>query len=634
MPRKKHVRNVDAEEARPAGSRRASSDSASDCQSLADAEELLTGLSGSVAAGLPLGAAPLFSREGNADRVLDALADGIVAILPCGTVTFFNRAAENILGFNRAEILGRNVHDLVPDQLRAEHDEHLARLASTGSSSILGYRREIVGQRRDGSRIPLELHVGVLDSERGPVYVGIVSDISLRKEHERKLDEHAEELQVANEELRVANEDLQVANEELVRLRDTAEAANRAKSAFLANMSHEIRTPVTAIMGYADLLLRDDGFATTPEHRLEATGAIQRNAAHLSSVISDILDLSKIEAGKIEIECVDCSPTQILADVVDLMLPRAQVKGIGLLHRCEGDLPRSIRSDPVRLRQVLANLVDNAIKFTSVGAVEVIARLVDGDVPRLVVDVADTGIGMTSQQQRHLFQPFTQADSSTTRSFGGTGLGLSISRRLARMLGGDVVIVDSVPQRGSRFRFTAVAGSAIRGPAASSAQTRQAGESAAKQWKQPLQTLPLAGRRILLAEDGPDNQRLISLVLAKAGATGQVVENGQQAVHEALKAQAAHRPFDVILMDMQMPVLDGYDATAALRAAGYWGVIIAVTAHALEGDRDKCLAAGCDDYATKPIDREKFVAQVLNACPRGTAREQRRQPDQLPATPP
>ncbi len=279
---------------------------------------------------------------------------------------------------------------------------------------------------------------------------------------------------------------------------------------------------------------------------------------------------------------------------------RARDAGVQLGLRIEPSLPACVRTDPVRFRQVLINLVGNAIKFSPQGRVslELGAEDAGGGTMRVRARVIDNGVGMTSAQMERLFMPFAQADSSTTRKFGGTGLGLAISRRLARMLGGDVTVTSTLG-RGSTFEFTLV-GEAVTGVSPDDSRLPigpGAGESIGK----------LSGR-VLLAEDGPDNQRLIRFHLLKAGAALEIVDNGVKAVERALTAERERKSFDLILMDMQMPEIDGYDATTALRDAGYTGAIVALTAHAMSGDREKCIAAGCDDYTTKPIDRARLLA--------------------------
>ena len=392
-----------------------------------------------------------------------------------------------------------------------------------------------------------------------------------------------------------------------------AEASSVAKSEFLANMSHEIRTPMTAILGFTDLLLDDRNFQDEPEKRIHAVQTIQSNGNHLLEIINDILDLSKIESGKFEIESVNYSPIAAIEEVISLMRVRSIGKGIALDTVFETPMPKSIMTDPTRLRQILLNLVGNAIKFTEVGSVKIISRFIDGKEKRLEFDVVDTGMGMTEEQRQRLFRPFTQADTSTTRNFGGTGLGLTISKRLAEMMGGDVSIVESTSGVGTRFRAT-IALELQDGTALIDPSEIRFGEIAT-----PLQPIPkkstdaLKDYRILLAEDGPDNQRLISFVLRKAGADVVIVENGQLAVDAAMKALENSNPFHVILMDMQMPVLDGYGATALLRAKDYRGTVIALTAHAMDSDRNKCLQAGCDGYSTKPIEKDMLFQQIKNA---------------------
>jgi len=397
---------------------------------------------------------------------------------------------------------------------------------------------------------------------------------------------------------------------ELAAAKEQAEAFSRCKSEFLANMSHEIRTPMTAILGYADVLLEEGDLSRAPEHRIEAICTIQRNGNHLLQIINDILDLSKIEAGKMTVESAVCSPIQLLADVESLMRVRADAKGLALEFCWEGVLPETIRSDPTRVRQILVNLVGNAIKFTERGSVRVVARLIRGNHPQLEFDVVDSGVGMSARQTSRLFQAFSQADASTTRRFGGTGLGLVISKRLAQMLSGDITVVATAPGAGTTFRFTLAMDSLA------DAKLVSAGGRPAHMVKDKLPAGTdawinrLMGYRILLAEDGVDNQRLIAFVLQRAGAKVVTVENGQLAVDEAQAASHAGTPFDVILMDMQMPVMDGYQAVALLRAKAYRGPIIALTAHAMTGDRERCLAIGCDDYASKPIDRAKLIEQI------------------------
>ncbi len=406
------------------------------------------------------------------------------------------------------------------------------------------------------------------------------------------------------------NEKRRQSESELARAKEAAETANQAKSEFLANMSHEIRTPMTAILGFCDILM---GNMTVQEDR-DAAATIKHNGQHLLGIINDILDLSKIEAGKFEVAHVVCSPCQVLAEVASLMRVRADAKNLSLRIHYDGPIPETIHSDPVRLRQVLINLVGNAVKFTEVGEVCLAARLVDAtsDQPKMQFDVIDSGIGLTADQIARLFRPFSQVDASSTRKHGGTGLGLMISKRLADKLGGDVT-VTSTPGKGSTFTLTVKTGS-LTGVDLLEKPTEAQFLGDPKH-----RSAPSASRlacRVLLAEDGPDNQRLISFLLRQAGADVTLAANGQVAHDLALAAHREATPFDVILMDMQMPVMDGYEATTRLREAGYPGPIIALTAHAMSTDRDTCLRSGCDDYMTKPIDRRELIALVTKHAPR------------------
>ena len=426
----------------------------------------------------------------------------------------------------------------------------------------------------------------------------------VRQEHEIALS-MMEDASAAKEETAQHAEAVVSMNKALKEFAETAEGANRAKSEFLANMSHEIRTPMTAILGFSDVLLGN----LEGEGNISAATTIKRNGEYLLELINDILDLSKIEAGKLEIERIACSPGNVVGDVASLMRVRAEAKGLPLQVEYVGGIPQTILSDPTRLRQILINLVGNALKFTESGSVRLVTRRVQSNAepPRLRVDVIDTGIGMTREQASRLFQPFTQADASTTRKFGGTGLGLTISKRLAEMLGGDITISSS-PGEGSTFSVTVETGPLDDVPMLEN--VTEAGvqrEEKAKTATAP--TLDL-NYRILLAEDGPDNQRLISFVLKKAGAKVTLAENGLIAHDKAREARETGEPFDVILMDMQMPIMDGYTATGKLREAGYTGPIIALNANAMAGDDEKCFQAGCDGYATKPIDRKKLFATI------------------------
>jgi signal transduction histidine kinase/CheY-like chemotaxis protein len=408
-------------------------------------------------------------------------------------------------------------------------------------------------------------------------------------------------------ELRCEIAEKEKAQAELEHAKQIAEAATSSKSEFLANMSHEIRTPITAILGFVEVLLEEQ----RGDWGKEELATIQRNGEHLLAIINDILDISKIEARRMTVERIPCSSLQVIADVNSLMQVRAAAKGLSLYVEFHSPIPETINTDPTRLRQILLNLVGNAVKFTQVGEVRLIVSFLPGQKSIMQYDVVDTGIGMTPEETRILFVQFSQAETSTARRFGGTGLGLAISKRLAEMLGGNVELVESRPGKGSHFRLTIATGS-IEGVTILEMPNLLNLQDSVRQGTLSRKVTPsvMLHGNILLAEDGPDNQRLIAHILKKAGAEVTVVDNGKSAVEAALNAMKTARPFDLILMDMQMPVMDGYEATMTLRRQGYSGWIVALTAHAMASDRQKCLNAGCNDYASKPIQRQEFFATL------------------------
>ena len=428
----------------------------------------------------------------------------------------------------------------------------------------------------------------------------------------------------SSRELEKARSDLVEQNRALQIARSSAEAATLSKSMFLANMSHEIRTPMTAILGFIDILSEEQ---TDPKERAFAVGAIQRNSAHLLTILNDILDLSKIEAGGMGVEIIPCSPLNIIQDIVESSQQLAQGKSLELFMELKSPVPNIIETDPTRLRQILINLIGNAIKFTEHGGVKIVVDLTSeksgprvdqdaSDAPpaaiRLRVQVLDTGIGIDDAQRNKLFHPFTQADISTTRQFGGTGLGLTISRRLSRMLGGDITSSSEVGL-GSVFTVEIGIGNASmddmvsvlpQQPYASTESNLKITDSS------NIQNIPAAQITVLVAEDGEDNQRLIIHHLSRAGMKVILANNGREAVDLAIAAQRQSRAPEVILMDMQMPIMDGYEATAKLRELGWRGAIVAITAHAMRGDRERCTQVGCDDYLSKPIDRDILIQTV------------------------
>ena len=379
--------------------------------------------------------------------------------------------------------------------------------------------------------------------------------------------------------------DLEERNGELEEARAAAVHATRAKTEFLANMSHEIRTPLTAIIGYADLLAEEDA---DPAARRSILQRVRGNGEHLLALVSEILDLSKIEWGRTETDRVPMDVRGGVHDAVESLRGQADRKNLDLDLVIDDDIHDAVSLDPLRFRQIVVNLLGNAIKFTAEGRITVELRSTDQE-DRLRLVVRDTGIGMSDLEATRIFEPFQQADGSTTRRFGGTGLGLTISRRLCEMLGGGLE-VRSATGVGSTFTANVSAP-----PTAHRPDVRT------------LTEMP-TGLRVLLAEDGLDNRRLITHLLSRLGARVHAVEDGAAAVEAVM--DGTREPFDVVVMDMQMPVLDGYEASRRIRNAGLEIPILALTANAMPGDRNTCLQAGCDDYLPKPVRRDDLACSI------------------------
>lgn len=425
-------------------------------------------------------------------------------------------------------------------------------------------------------------------------------DLAYRIEHPHTdlIGQAAEQINQMAERVQKTEEDLRKSNDHLLELLEEVRKADVMKSEFLANMSHEIRTPMSAILGFGELLKEEEQLSVRQKEYIQM---ILNNGRMLLELINDILDFSKIEAGKMKVEMIDFSLPEFLEDLFSTLNPLAAAKGLQFeILQCS-DLPGILHTDPVRLRQCLINLAGNAIKFTEKGHVFInVMKEQEDQVDWIRFDVEDTGIGIPEEKLNVIFEAFTQADGSMTRRYGGTGLGLSITRRLTELLGGKITVHSEVG-RGSVFSIRLQTGI---DPAEQTSHNRYETAEKAIQPPSEEETMPLSGR-VLVAEDAKANQMLIRLLLEKEGVQAVVVENGQEALEAVFREH-----FELVLMDMQMPVMSGLEAVQAIRAQGATVPIIALTALAMKGDEEKCLQAGCNGYLSKPIDR-KALRKIL-----------------------
>lgn len=492
---------------------------------------------------------------------------------PDGTMDYFNQVWSDYTGLNEEQSSGKGWQSVF-------REDDLKTLLKTWISAMQhneGFQCECQIRNKEGeSRWHLIRAVPELDFNGSVIaWLGTCTDI-----HERKR-----------------------AEEQLIRARQDAEAANTAKTHFLANMSHEIRTPLNSILGFTEIMMSGHQDAGEQQRCLTT---IKKNGRLLLKVIDEILDLSKVEAGHLEVERMDVNLSELLLELHAFLQVQASEKGLTFNMNCETPIPEKIVTDPARFRQILVNLIGNAIKFTDAGNVEVnLSWFPHIHNPRTGVlhcEVRDSGIGIDSQHTFELFKPFVQGDGSTTRRFGGTGLGLALSRKLAKALGGNVYLKNSEKDKGSTFAIDITASISQDAVLIDSLQKT---ENKADGGDPKLEKHLLKNRHILVVDDSSDNRVLIAHFLKQAGAQVECAIDGFDGVDKALAEK-----FDLILMDIQMPQLDGYEATAKLRQNNYQRPIIALTAHAMKQEQERSLRAGCDGHLTKPIDRRTLIHQV------------------------
>lgn len=504
-----------------------------------------------------------------------------------GQITYINLSFTGTFGYSADEIpnlsVWRNKAYPCPEYRETVLEKWRANFQQAKMTGDIFEPIEIKIQCKDGSvKLVVASATPILEGHSG-LYLLVAQDITDRYESEQKI----------------------------VKAHAAAEAASRAKSEFLANMSHEIRTPLTAILGFAELLREESTSLGTAGQRSKLVDTIKNAGAHLLTIINDVLDLSKIEANKMTIEQVETSLLKVLQEIENLMLPIAKGKGVDLRVVLTSPMPDRIQCDPTRLRQIIMNLVGNSIKFSEAGRVTIRAGILVDEVGKelVAIDIHDTGPGIANEQVARLFMPFGQGDSSTTRIHGGTGLGLTLSRRFARLLGGDVILLENVIGKGACFRLqfplhTAEGSNWVT-------ELHLEGVEPLRGANKELQKIELAGR-ILLAEDGIDNQRLISFILRNAGATVETSDNGRIALEMIHREEKNDTPYDLLVSDMQMPEMDGYSLAFTLREEGNRIPILALTANAMSYDEKKCFDAGCNDYAIKPIDKQALLTKCAS----------------------
>jgi two-component system sensor histidine kinase/response regulator len=515
----------------------------------------------------------LEASERRYHQILESALDAFVGMDSSGLITDWNAQAETTFGWLRSEAAGQKLSNMIiPDRYRVAHARGLRRFLVSGEGPVLNKRIEITALRRDGSEFLVELAIYAIGGSGTPRFAAFVRDITERKRSEQ----------------------------ELLAAKEAAEQSNRAKSEFLANMSHEIRTPLNGIMGMTDLALDTE---LTPEQR-EYLETVKMSADSLRSVINDILDFSKIEAGKIELESIDFNLRDCLELTLKTLALRADEKALELLCEVAPEVPEIVRGDSSRLRQVVLNLVGNAIKFTDKGEVALKVQIESEGGPDriLLFTISDTGVGIPKDKQESIFDSFSQADTSTTRKYGGTGLGLTISTRLVALMGGKIW-VESEPGRGSKFQFTVRLG-------AGDAQEVNVATVAPPEL--------LRGVKVLVVDDNRTNQRILEGMLGRWEMKPTLVEGGEEALAELFTAREAGKPFALILTDMHMPGMDGFALVERIRQRPELSTatIMMLTSAGHRGDAARCQELGMAAYLLKPIRQSELreaIARVLGA---------------------